>query len=881
MAIKSTDVLYPPRRTEPRVGGPLRDLRRPAEVDAPAAVNEQATADGVWAKARVPRSAAADRASRTVGPEDAGLVGDKVQAAPFFATAEAVLEAKAKFDERVAKDPGVLAELLAAPYPSTQAEQLDWALARPAGLPNLEDPVWTRATNDNRAAVVAFVQGVVSAQAHGISVAFPAENRVSEAEAVVNTRPELIQQLQSAPFPKNGTVEQQFQWAIAIGYTWNWRQNPSLTGDPQALALVGFVQGTQAKHGNLYPPMELQSERRTIEVDGDTRVYAVHTPPGPKPAKGWPTVLFFHGSYGGHAPEQVAEYQQLNALADAKGFQIMYPVGLPQDRADGTTGRGMLNWDPVGAGPGGANDKFVHALLKEVTDKSQSNNADPSRIYAAGHSQGGFYTSDLIAAYPNVFAGAAILGAGLGSVADTDDLSKGRKTPTLLRVGADDVHSAMAERLAGRLDTAGWGKALKYEAPVNRGHEVLPEDLDAVLDFFKGQPAYKASKAGQLTGETGHVRPRQVFRDKLDLDNLPRKLKAQPELVRALNALAATPELNIDFNARTLMVDEWRRALLSLQLFPPAMQKAIEDLRPFFVLRGPPGGKAIDLNNPPPVVQASAEAMAALHELKANPYLDLDGYPGLFTAEEAATAIHFKTPDRPELNKGIDVLRSVFFPVVLPPEPDLRARQQEVLPGGAKIESYPDSDAALARLKKMIEDMSRHPGLAKALSKATMVISPPGKPLAAIPEGRGLPDQYEGVASALAFEGPGGRVVAPPAFLIREDSLRHWTLGAAHELLHLYRYELGDQGKAQLDDAWRKLGGVERPNGNPNSDELFAYFGQWYLAGFKDQVKEASPEMFALLTESLGDASVDPGALTAQQAQGALTSLVAWFRGGP
>ena len=74
--------------------------------------------------------------------------------------------------------------------------------------------------------------------------------------------------------------------------------------------------------------MPVLSARRTLVVGGDTRVYALHTPPGPKPAAGWPTVLFFHGSYGGYAPEQTDTYQTLNPIADQRGFQVSGTVNV-------------------------------------------------------------------------------------------------------------------------------------------------------------------------------------------------------------------------------------------------------------------------------------------------------------------------------------------------------------------------------------------------------------------------------------------------------------------------------------------------------------------------------------------------------------------------
>ncbi len=817
----------------------------------------------------------APRTTRVIGPEAAGKPGDVVKAPRIDATPAEVLSAKQRLDAKVAKDPAVLARLRSAPYPRSEAAQLEWALARPS-LPNLQNPVWTLATNDARAAMVAYVQGVVSASAAGVQ---PSAELEQLALAAQNVPFETITALQAQPFPAGGTVEQQLQWAYAITISWDWTQNPSVTSDPLARGMVSFVNGAMAKAVS-DKPVTLSSERRTLTVDGDTRVFAIHTPPGKPPPGGWPTVMFFHGSYGGYAPEQTAEYQALNALAAAQGFQVVYPVGLPQDRADSQTGRGMLNWDPVGAGPKGANDRFVHELLKKLTASKGNDRADATRVFAAGHSQGGFYSSNLVAAYPDVFAGAAVLGAGLGSVAEGADLSAGRKTPTLLRVGVDDIHLTVGDRLAARFQSAGFGDAFRFDRLPGRGHEVVPDDLTAMLDFFAAQPAFTASQAGKLDGNTSPARPRPpVFRETLDLRNLPPALLAQPYLTRALQALAQNPYLNADQNPARFTLQEWRLAQQYRDTFPPAMQQAIEGLRPFFVV-APPPTQALDLNAIPPKLQQSANAMAALQLLWQSPLLDLDGYPGLLTAEEVLAGVEYRDQLAPHVAAGLDELRAFFFGGAVETGFDLRVRASETLPGGAKLETYPGSEAAAARMRAMVKGLNASPTFAAVLAKTTLVITPPGRGVEALPELEGFGDGIEGVASGQGFAG-GGRSIRGPAFIIREDSMRRWDLGAAHELLHLLRQSGGDAAYQRVVQVWNAIGGKDgQPDGYPNAEEMFAYLGQWYLAGFHDELKQVSPEAFALLRDMIGEARVSPGAMTKADALTSLQGLMAWFRSG-
>ncbi|MBK7862737.1 MAG: hypothetical protein IPJ65_29830 [Archangiaceae bacterium] len=822
------------------------------------------------------------RQPRRIGPEQAGKVGDLVAAPPITATVGEVLGAKAKLDQKIAADPGVLAKLRAAPFPKSGAGQLEWALARPADLKNLDNPVWTTATNDARASLVSFSRGILDAAQAGLPLSDDWEQRALAARNAAASSFQQVTALQQQPFPAQAPLDLQLQWAAAMTYAWDWTSNPAVNADPRARALVSFVSGVLGKDTNNGPATVLASERRTLKVDGDTRVFALHTPPGKPPASGWPTVLFFHGSFGGHAPEQNDEYQQLNALADAHGFQVVYPVGLPQDRADAQTGRGMLNWDPVGAGPGGANDRFVHLLLQKFTQDQGAHRADPQRIFVAGHSQGGFYTSDLVAAYPQEFAGAAVFGAGMGSVAEGNDLKRlSRRTPTLLRVGTDDMHIGVAERMATRFEVAGFGAALRFDRLPARGHEVLAEDFENALSFFEQQPSFAASQAGKADGNTGELYPKPPLTiDALDLRALPPALLAQPYLVRVVQSLAVNPYLNVENDPSRLTVAEYQLTLQYLQTFPPQMQRAIVQLQQFFVNQPPPEGKQVNLGAPPRELAASRDAMLALTWLAQSPYAQLDAYPNIVTAEEAAVAYEVRDQMPPQVRAGFEEVRSYFWGGPQAQGPDLRQRNVETLPGGAKLESYPGSDQAKQKLSALVQGLSRDPEFAALLARATLVIGPPGRALDAVPE---LGSDYagaEGVATSFGFDG-NGRQVKAPAFMVTDASIRQWNLGAGHELLHLLRFAKGDAAGQRCAQVWQQIGGRDgQPDGYPNAEEMFAYLGQWYLAGFGDELKQVCPEGYALCRDFIGTARIDPGPLQKADALTSLQGLLGWFRSG-
>ena len=64
---------------------------------------------------------------------------------------------------------------------------------------------------------------------------------------------------------------------------------------------------------------------RSLIVDGRTRSYFVHAPPGYDPAKPAPVVLALHGAT--RTGPLMAWFTGLNAKADAAGFLAVYPDG--------------------------------------------------------------------------------------------------------------------------------------------------------------------------------------------------------------------------------------------------------------------------------------------------------------------------------------------------------------------------------------------------------------------------------------------------------------------------------------------------------------------------------------------------------------------------
>ncbi|MGB7750625.1 MAG: PHB depolymerase family esterase [Candidatus Acidiferrales bacterium] len=135
----------------------------------------------------------------------------------------------------------------------------------------------------------------------------------------------------------------------------------------------------------------------TIEIDGRTRNYFVHTPPGYTGKTPLPLVLVLHGAT--ESANNVERLSGMSAKADQQNFLAVYPTG---------TGRlkNVPTWNS-GACCGYAMEHkiddvaFVRALLERV-EKDYS--VDPKRIYATGISNGGMMSYRLACEVSDKFA---------------------------------------------------------------------------------------------------------------------------------------------------------------------------------------------------------------------------------------------------------------------------------------------------------------------------------------------------------------------------------------------------------------------------------------------------------------------------------------------
>lgn len=365
----------------------------------------------------------------------------------------------------------------------------------------------------------------------------------------------------------------------------------------------------------------------------------------------------------------------------------------------------------------------------------------------------------------------------------------------------------------------------------------------------------------------------QTFRPYLDLRNPSPSLQQDYRAMRTLSALAQNPYLNLDSDPGCFSLQEWQQALRYLPTWPPEMQKEIAGLRRHFVQVPPPTGVVLDLTTLPGALWSDPDVLAAVGTLTEDPSFDLDGYPGLVSERELVAAEQAAPYLPPSVHRGLIKLREQM---VQSGEP-VGERDCYTTPSGAKIEVYPNSQQAQQHVERIVAGLARNPSFAQVLAGLNIIVTPPSRGLECIP---GLGEMYkdaEGVASWQVDP----RVCDRPFVAIRHDSVCHWDLGIAHELIHQLHFNLPNDVQDRIKQVWQDLR-LPDAQDDPyaNEFEMLAFFGQWYLAGFGGVIEQLEPQLHGLLSDVLGDARVDARDLSQDRAWASLTSLLQWFRSG-
>lgn len=148
-------------------------------------------------------------------------------------------------------------------------------------------------------------------------------------------------------------------------------------------------------------PAAVGDYRQSLTVQKRTRTYLLHLPKGYTVEQVYPLVFLFHGGAG--SGSKIAGQTGFSDYADREGFVAVYPDGIKHNWNDGR--------DTTDAYKAGADDiGFVRALVAELTRQYR---VDEKRIFAAGVSNGGFFTQRLACEMADVFAAVGTVSASM------------------------------------------------------------------------------------------------------------------------------------------------------------------------------------------------------------------------------------------------------------------------------------------------------------------------------------------------------------------------------------------------------------------------------------------------------------------------------------
>lgn len=168
-----------------------------------------------------------------------------------------------------------------------------------------------------------------------------------------------------------------------------------------------------------------QSSTQTFKVDGIERTALVFSGSVPSPKTGAPLVFAFHG-HGGNSQFSARKFRIHQEWPEAV---VIYPQGLPAAGMYDPEGK-KNGWQKSAGDLGDRDLKFFDVLLEWAKKQYK---IDTSRIYVAGHSNGGAMTYVLWSARSNVIAAFAPCAAGFGR-----GVLSAKPKPAILLAGEHD-----------------------------------------------------------------------------------------------------------------------------------------------------------------------------------------------------------------------------------------------------------------------------------------------------------------------------------------------------------------------------------------------------------------------------------------------------------
>ena len=169
--------------------------------------------------------------------------------------------------------------------------------------------------------------------------------------------------------------------------------------------------------------LTLEVIEETLE-DAKNRSYSLHIPPTYDGSTPVPAVILLHGV--GMTTADFAMLTKFNALADAKGFIVVYPDAYGAKRI----------WNPGFIQGSGADDvTFISALIDQLLI---DHNINPRYVFVAGYFDGGMMAYKLGATLPDKLAAVGGVGATVGYQKAANDIV--RLESSLAPVSAMVIH---------------------------------------------------------------------------------------------------------------------------------------------------------------------------------------------------------------------------------------------------------------------------------------------------------------------------------------------------------------------------------------------------------------------------------------------------------
>ena len=141
--------------------------------------------------------------------------------------------------------------------------------------------------------------------------------------------------------------------------------------------------------------------KETVVSNDLVRSYHIHLPSNYDVSSAFPLLIALHGRLG--TGKKMIKQTGFNGIADREGFIAVYPEGFKRGWADG---RGITHADKQGVDDVAFMDKLIKVLQEKIS-------IDHTRIYIAGHSNGGFMAQRLAIERSHKFTAVAVVAASL------------------------------------------------------------------------------------------------------------------------------------------------------------------------------------------------------------------------------------------------------------------------------------------------------------------------------------------------------------------------------------------------------------------------------------------------------------------------------------